>query len=71
MKGNEIITEEEDDDEDSESAGFCEQCAIAAGAIGAFIYKNSYIFTNVVMMVRAKNIYRTLSSNYCSHRLGA
>lgn len=50
IKGKDIIAEEEDE-EDSEGAGFCEQVALAAGSIGAFIYKNSYIFTNVVMMV--------------------
>lgn len=49
-KGKDIIAEEEDED-DTEGAGFCEQMALAAGSIGAFIYKNSYIFTNVVMMV--------------------
>jgi piezo-type mechanosensitive ion channel component 1/2 len=51
LKGNEIVTEEEEDEEDEQSGvGFCEQVAMAAGSIGAFIYKNSYIFTNVVMM---------------------
>lgn len=49
-KGKDIVTEEDDED-DQEGAGFCEQMAMAAGSIGAFIYKNSYIFTNVVMMV--------------------
>lgn len=47
-----IITENEDDDDES-GVGFCEQLTIAAGNIADFIYKNSYIFTNVVMMVSA------------------
>lgn len=50
LKGNEIITEEEGEDEEEIGVGFCEQIALAAGNIGTFVYKNSYIFTNVVMM---------------------
>lgn len=45
-----ILTENEDVEE-SPNVGFCEQVAIAANSIAEFIYKNSYIFTNVVMMV--------------------
>ncbi|KAG5675805.1 hypothetical protein PVAND_005679 [Polypedilum vanderplanki] len=45
---HQIEKDEEEDDE--QSAGFCEQLALAASSIADFIYKNSYIFTNVVMM---------------------
>jgi hypothetical protein len=45
------LTEKDENEEDEQSAGFCEQIAIAASSIAEFIYKNSYIFTNVVMMV--------------------
>ncbi|CAO1375472.1 unnamed protein product [Diamesa hyperborea] len=42
---------EEEEDEDGENGiGFCEQIGMAAANIATFIYKNSYIFTNVVMM---------------------
>lgn len=57
LKGNAIITEEEGDEDEESGAGLCEQVAVAAGSIGAFIYKNSYIFTNVVMMVRFQMIF--------------
>lgn len=73
LKGTEIITEEEGDDEDQNGAGFCEQVAMAAGTIGAFIYKNSYIFTNVVMMVswRFIHVHRSLYNVLNPRRLGA
>ncbi|XP_070500560.1 piezo-type mechanosensitive ion channel component isoform X4 [Chironomus tepperi] len=49
--GNKMtITEKDENEEDEQSTGFCEQIAIAASSIAEFIYKNSYIFTNVVMM---------------------
>lgn len=71
MIGNEIITEEDDDD-DSESIGFCEQFAQAASAIAAFIYKNSYIFTNVVMMVSFScSLFIQLDSKFSFKRPGA
>ncbi|CAH1708045.1 unnamed protein product [Chironomus riparius] len=44
------LTEKDENEEDEQSTGFCEQIAIAASSIAEFIYKNSYIFTNVVMM---------------------
>lgn len=51
-KGNEkIIAEKEEVDDETPNVGFCEQVAIAANSIADFIYKNSYIFTNVIMMV--------------------
>jgi hypothetical protein len=50
-KGNEIITEDEEPEEES-GPGLLEQIAATTESIGKFIYKNSYIFTNVVMMVR-------------------
>ena len=46
-----ILTEKDDEQEDEQSTGFCEQLALGASSIAEFIYKNSYIFTNVVMMV--------------------
>lgn len=45
------LTEKDENEEDEQSTGFCEQIALAASSIAEFIYKNSYIFTNVVMMV--------------------
>jgi hypothetical protein len=52
FKGNEKIIAEEEETEEGQGVGFCEQMAIAASSIADFIYKNSYIFTNVIMMVR-------------------
>jgi hypothetical protein len=46
-----VVTEKDEEDEDEQSVGFCEQLALAASSIADFIYKNSYIFTNVAMMV--------------------
>lgn len=46
-----ILTEKDENEEEEQSSGLCEQIALAATSIAEFIYKNSYIFTNVVMMV--------------------
>jgi hypothetical protein len=46
-----VLTEKDEEEEEEQSVGFCEQIALAASSIGDFIYKNSYIFTNVAMMV--------------------
>lgn len=56
LKGKEIITDDEENEEES-GPGFLEQIATATETIGKFIYKNSYIFTNVVMMVSDCKIY--------------
>lgn len=39
---------------EKEGAGLLGQMTLAAGSICAFIYKNSYVFTNVLMMVRVQ-----------------
>lgn len=56
-KGKDIITEDEVEDEPS-GPGFFEQLAVATETIGKFVYKNSYIFTNVVMMVSQRRTWR-------------
>ncbi|CAO1304226.1 unnamed protein product [Diamesa serratosioi] len=49
LKG-EVFAEEEENEDGENEIGFLEQIGMAAANIATFIYKNSYIFTNVVMM---------------------
>lgn len=51
-KGKDIITEDDEVEDEPSGPGFFEQLAVATETIGKFVYKNSYIFTNVVMMVK-------------------
>lgn len=48
-QGRKTISEEED------TTSFFEQIMLATGNVATFIYKNSYIFTNVIMMVSVES----------------